>query len=238
MMLLAVLSLCEFPMQSNAPISIRAQEMSWNRDLILKGKVVLEQDFVLNADEIHLRFASPKGPIAQIEAIGSPSLSLPSQTPSGHPRTLRCKGSLTLDTATRTVRTQTPIAYSDGNLSIEAASASLSYSIVEGHFQPSFLTCSDQIRIHSQPEGGRESFAIADKLSYDIGARTAILSGGSPRRVLFSQPASSLALSADEAKLLFEPETNQCSLQGMGDVHFSLDIQEQNLLETVFSKYL
>lgn len=82
----------------------------------------------------------------------------------------------------------------------------------------------------------KPSFALADTLTFYPFSQTLILASTSPKRVLFWQEGFSL--SAPEVHLHKNPITHQESVEGKGDVHFSFDSEEKNLIQELLSKYL
>ena len=45
-------------------------------------------------------------------------------------------------------------------------------------------------------------------------------------------------MSAPEVEVRLDPKTKRETVQGIGDVHFRFSLQEENFIETIFSKYL
>jgi|GEM_PF-3287767 len=82
----------------------------------------------------------------------------------------------------------------------------------------------------------KPSFALADTLVLYPFSQTLVLASTSPKRVLFWQEGFSL--SAPEVHLHKNPITHQESVEGKGDVHFSFDSEEKNLIQELLSKYL
>lgn len=78
----------------------------------------------------------------------------------------------------------------------------------------------------------KESFAIADKLIYNLVDKTILLT--SDKKVLFWQEG--LALSAPE--VIVHRDKPEETIEGFGDVHFSFTIDEQNAIDELFKSYL
>ena len=96
------------------------------------------------------------------------------------------------------------------------------------------LLCEGEVRLISQRE--KESFAIADHLRIQCPQQILILSADPPHRVLFWQ--EDLVLSAPEVRIQRNPITQEETIYGKGDVHFTLNTQEQNLLNELLATYL
>jgi hypothetical protein len=78
--------------------------------------------------------------------------------------------------------------------------------------------------------------AVADRVTYVPSDKTLHLFMNPPRRVLFWQEG--MRLSAPEIVIHQGPETKKEAIEGIGDVHFSFDLEEQNFLDQLFQKYL
>lgn len=96
-------------------------------------------------------------------------------------------------------------------------------------YKPTLVILEDNVRLISSHFQGKESYAMADRLSYDPIAKTILFKAD--RRVLFWQDG--LTLSASEV-LIRQDET----IEGHGDVHFTFDMEEQNQIDAFFKQYL
>ena len=95
--------------------------------------------------------------------------------------------------------------------------------------EPQIIRLSGNIRLISSKILDKESFAIADMLTYDPFTKTFLFS--SEKRVLFWQEG--LSISAPQV-LIHKDQT----IQGLGDVHFAFDLEEQNFIDKLFKQYL
>ena len=77
-----------------------------------------------------------------------------------------------------------------------------------------------------------DTFALAKQFDYFAEKDLAILSCPLPERVLFWQ--QSARLSAPEVRM----KLDSGKVEGLGDVHCSFDLEEQNLFDAIFAKYL
>lgn len=96
-------------------------------------------------------------------------------------------------------------------------------------YKPTLIVLEGAVRLISSRFQGKESFAMADHLSYDPIAKTILFKAD--KRVLFWQDG--LTLSASEV-LIRADET----IVGHGDVHFTFDMEEQNQIDAFFKNYL
>lgn len=96
-------------------------------------------------------------------------------------------------------------------------------------FQPTLLVLEGNVRLISTCIQDKESYAVADTLTYHPIEKTLLLS--SDRKVLFWQEG--LSLSASEV-LIRQDQT----VEGHGDVHFAFDLEEQNYIDELFKQYL
>jgi hypothetical protein len=112
------------------------------------------------------------------------------------------------------------LSYRDGRMRLDAD---------RGRLQQAVLHCEGTVRLKHDQE-----YALCDQLVYFPSTRSAILSAEGDKRVLVWS-RDSMRLSAPEVRMQFDPEPK---IQGIGDVHFTFDLEEQELIDTLFSKYL
>ena len=77
---------------------------------------------------------------------------------------------------------------------------------------------------------------MADRIDYGIEEEKAVFSALPPHRVLFWQEGFSL--SAPQIEVWRDPLTQKEAIQGKGDVHFTFDPKEKNMIEELIAKYL
>jgi hypothetical protein len=95
-------------------------------------------------------------------------------------------------------------------------------------YEPALITLTGNVRLVSSLLA-KESYALADTLTYDPQAKTLLFSA--EKRVLFWQEG--LSLSAPQV-LIHQDQT----VEGQGDVHFAFDLEEQNYIDQLFRRYL
>jgi hypothetical protein len=96
-------------------------------------------------------------------------------------------------------------------------------------FEPLLFEMEGHVQLISSELNEKKSFAIADKLIYHPIEETLVFS--SAKRVLFWQDG--LSLSAPEVLI-----SKDQSVVGLGDVHLSFDLEEQNSINALFKQYL
>ena len=130
------------------------------------------------------------------------------------------------------------VSFEDERVRLEADLGRLTYRKEAGRLEPDRLYCDGSVRLISSIIQDQESFALADQLLYFPETRTMILTSVAPNRVLFWQSSGDVTLSAPEIRVQLDPKTQREIVQGVGDVHFHFTLQEEDTIETLFSKYL
>jgi len=115
-----------------------------------------------------------------------------------------------------------------------ADSALLEYSLADDIMQPSLLTLKGNIRLFSHDPLKSARFGAADRLTYSLTTRTLILSANPGKKVLFWDENQGVRLSAPEVHILYDSETKQQNVKGIGAVQFSFTLEEQNKLYQLF----
>lgn len=95
--------------------------------------------------------------------------------------------------------------------------------------KPTLIILEGNVRLISSRIQDKESFAVADTLTYNPVDKTLLFSA--KKRVLFWQEG--LTLSAFEV-LIRQDQT----VEGHGDVHFTFNLEEQNTIDEFFKQYL
>ncbi len=95
--------------------------------------------------------------------------------------------------------------------------------------KPTLITLDGNVRLISSRIQDKESYAVADKLTYNPIDKTLLFSA--QKKVLFWQEGLSLSASS---VLIREDQT----VEGHGDVHFAFDLEEQDYIEKLFKQYL
>ncbi len=198
-----------------------------------KGKITLfstdpshpsalsSERYQLHAGAIELVLNDEKTQPIDIRTIG------PSEMEVGDSGHLSCPGPIIHNPVANTFRAkpQHPLHFYNETLDLETDSAYVDAEkgqlIVEGN-----------VRLISSNFQGKETYAIAEKAYYSLTDRQLLLTGSSHRNVLFWQDG--FCLTAPEVHI----ERDLEKVQGIGDVHFTFDLEEQNYFEQIFSVYL
>ncbi len=221
------------PWKPGCPIGFRAHRLSWQQDLVLEGDVSLEQSVAITSQQIRICFGTSAGALRSVVAAGPTQMLF-----SNHTSSLICQGPMTLDPLERLLRTDQGLEFKDERIHLEAQKGRLTYQENNSHLQPQALYCEGSVRLISSKIQDQESYALADQMVYLPATRTIILTSRPPSRVLFWQASGNMTLSAPEVHVRLDPETKQETVRGIGDVHFRFSLQEENMIETIFSKYL
>jgi lipopolysaccharide export system protein LptA len=120
-----------------------------------------------------------------------------------------------------------------GQMSAESDFGLLTYP---EEFEPDFLYLKGNVKLLSSRIQDKESFALADELTYRPKEKIFVLSANAPKKVLFWQ--NDIRISASEVHIRRDRKTGSESVEGVGDVHFAFDLEEENILREFFGKLL
>lgn len=107
------------------------------------------------------------------------------------------------------------------------------FSAISGIYQiptQEFIAEHCNLVFFKMPDRTFNGAAIADTITYNPMDKTVLLSTEAPKKVLFWQEG--LRMSAPEVLL------HQDRIQGLGNVHFTFTLEEQNAIDNLFGKYL
>jgi lipopolysaccharide export system protein LptA len=124
--------------------------------------------------------------------------------------------------------------YEESEIAFYADSALLEYSIAENLMQPSLITLKGNIRLFSHDPLKPPRFGTADRLTYSLSTRTLILSANPGKKVLLWDDAQGMRLSAPEIHIIYDAETKQQNVKGIGAVQFAFSPEEQSKLRQLF----
>jgi len=102
--------------------------------------------------------------------------------------------------------------------------------------KPTEIIFQKNVQLFSPNIQEKETFALADTIEMNLIGQTLLLKADAPKRALFWQQG--VHLSAPEMLIFKDPETDKECIQGKGDVRFTFNTDEQNLIERFMSKYL
>jgi hypothetical protein len=223
----------------------------WDQEknlLTLKGHIVIDEASVgtLNAqDELQITHTSTKGGrlLKNIHAKGYSTLSYKDEH--SHWHKLICHGAINLDRDKLKASIESPgqegivaldkqIYYEEKEIAFYADSASLEYSIAGNLIQPSQLILKGNIRLFSHAPLKPPRCGSADRVTYSLTTGTLILSANPGKKVLFWDEAQGIHLSAPEVHIVYDVETKQQNVKGIGTVQFSFTLEEQSKLQQLF----
>jgi hypothetical protein len=107
------------------------------------------------------------------------------------------------------------------------------FSALNGIYQiptQNFIADNCNLVFFKMPDRTFNGAAIADTITYNPIDKTVLLSTIAPKKVLFWQEG--LRMSAPEVLL------HQDKIEGLGHVHFTFTLEEQNTIDNLFGKYL
>lgn len=99
---------------------------------------------------------------------------------------------------------------------------------------PTHLTLKGNIRLKTPPSAPVQRRAVSDHLHYSFATHTLILSADPRKKVLFVDDDQQTKISADEVHIVFDPETKEQTIRGIGNVRVTLSAEENALLQQLF----
>jgi len=121
--------------------------------------------------------------------------------------------------------------YQDENIFISAKKAKLNYT----KNSVNSVTLENDVKFTYQKDKNQIGYGIADKIDYIPHTKTIKLISNDDKKVLFWQKDNSLRLSAKEIVINQKPKPD---IKGIGDVRFTFNLEEENLIHEIFSKYM
>lgn len=188
-----------------------------------ENQILLEQDSV--QDKHFIKSAHINGP-SHLEYVNALS---------GWKHSIQCFGTLHLDrnkgqiTLTSPADANKQLLYADNQLILQSDTACIEYS--EQNSQPVSLTLKGNVTIKSSDREEPLRCGIADRLTYSPDTQTVILSALPKKKVLFSDAKQGITMSAQEVHLTKNISSGDTEVKGIGNVKFSLSIEEHALLK-------
>ena len=227
-----------------------AKLLTWdevNDILTLQNDITLEDAYMgklIGKETVHItqknRFG--KKVIQTMEALGKTVLI----SPEG--QKLTSFGSLKLDRDSLKLICVSPIIdgitpldqqliYEKEDLTIFADTASLEYSFKGLSLKPHVVNLEGHVRIFSREPSQPFRCGIADHIQYDPNTLEIHLFAAKGKHVLFWHQQQNLKLSAPEILITIDPETKEEIINGIGNVRFDFNTEEDKQLETLFPYY-
>ncbi len=239
------------PHLNNGKVQFQSDYLYWDQNknaLTLKGNIAIDE---ASLGQIH---AQEELQIVQTGAEGKRLLkSIQAQGPAqltykdmhSQPHKLVSHGLIHLDRETLKATIDSPkssgivpidkqLYYEEADIAFYADNASIEYSIVDDMMRPSQLHLKGNIRLFSHDPLKPPRVGSADRLTYSLTTRTLILSADPGKKVLFWDDSQGMRLSAPEAHIVYDSETKQQSVKGIGAVQFSFTAEEHSKLLQLF----
>lgn len=134
--------------------------------------------------------------------------------------------------------TQNQLSYETKDFCVFSNSAQLDYVNVEQRIKPVSIVLRNDICMFSKDPNKPKQLAVADRMSYSMDTNSIILSAYPGKKVLFWDKAQELKINAPEVHITIDPLTQERVIEGIGNVHFTFNAEEQILLNQHFSQFL
>jgi len=209
---------------------------NFENSLLLKNNVqVLDLQFgLINSEEIELIKKIKENAIRKIITRKNTTINFFTKNKAQ----LTTKGIIELDHDKKQIsafslkKQNQDLIYEDNDVYITAKKAKLNYNL-DNNIQTIILE--NDVRFIYQKDKNFLGYGIADKIEYYPPKKTLKLLSNDDKKVLFRQKDNSLNLSAKEIHIN-QKEKND--IKGIGDVRFTFNIEEENLIHEIFSKYM
>lgn len=234
--------------------------MTWNDHLnllTLKGDIVIHQQNIIELqgnEEVKIFYFQEDGKkkIKQIESLGETMIAHVDEDKK-LVHTLTSYGKTTVDQVRFQTVIESPrlnngqvvngkqIYFHDTLGEIYADVATLDYAQINGSIRPEKLTLAGNVQILNRSTVNPEEseaflqYALADKVQFFPASHEMLMSATNGEKVLFYDKANQLQISAPAVKITRDGQTKKESIQGIGDVSFSLLNHELEKLKSHFS---
>ncbi len=236
---------------SSSPMRFKSEYLYWDQNkhcLTLKGNITLEDPslgYLETQEELLIHHTLIKGKSTFKNLITQGLSTLTYTDPLQHTHKLVTHGPIHLDReklkatiespkAEGIVREEKQISYQEDTFLVFADTASIDYSLVEGHLEPSLITLQGNVRLSSCDPQKSPRYSCTDRLSYSVTTRTFILSANPGKKVLFWDESQGMHLSAPEVHITHDPVSHEQHIKGIGAVQFGFTPEEQHTLHRLF----
>jgi lipopolysaccharide export system protein LptA len=246
-----VLATAILPHLQTGAIRFQSDYLYWDQEkdlLTLKGNVTIDEPSIgklITQDELQIVQTEAKGKhlLKSLEAKGDSTLLYKDALQHSHK--LISHGTIHLDRDKLKATVESPslggvvpiekqLYYEEEDIALYADHALIDYSIVDDHIEPSMLSLKGNIRLFSHDPLKPPRLGIADRLTYSITTRTLILSADPGKKVLFWDETQGVHLSAPEVHIVYDAQTKEQNVKGVGAVQFSFTPEEQSKLRRLF----
>nr|NGX36025.1 hypothetical protein [Candidatus Anoxychlamydiales bacterium] len=226
-------------------VSFRSDELFWHNfenAFLLSGHVnVIDPEFgIINSDEVEIIKKIKQNQLRKIISRKNTTINFFSKNQTS----LKTKGIIELDHEKKCISAfssknpkKSPsyqdedLVYKDLNVTIRAKRATLKYTDKNDVEK---IILENSVRFIYQNQG-YIGYGIADKIEYFPNEKNIKLISEDDKKVLFWKEDNSLNLSANEIHIN-QKEKND--IKGLGDVRFTFNLDEENLIHDIFSKYV
>ncbi len=206
-----------------------------NALLLTDNVQIIDSQFgIIHSDEVEILKKIKENAIRKIISRKNTTINFFSKN-NAH---LTTKGIIELDHEKKQIsafslkRENQELVYEDCDVYISAKKAKLNYNLDKSIQN---ITLENDVRFIYQKEKNSLGYGIADKIEYYPIEKMIKLISDDNKKVLFWQKDNSLKLSANEIHIN-QKEKND--IKGIGDVRFTFNLEEENLIHEIFSKYM
>lgn len=234
-------------LNQNKKVIFSSGELIWHdfdMHMTLKNKVSinLENCLQLFSDEIEI-YQKKDHKLKKIRTINETKINF-YDSQNQLTSTLTCPYQIELDNDNNQITTSsffeknndTPIIYHNNKITLSGNQACVKYD--EKTFKPTFINLENNIRFLSNSDDKSTGYGVADSVEYLPQKRNLLLNAKNGKKVLFWQEDKSLSLSADKILIYQNPISKQEEIEGMGNVRFSFNLEEEKFFHNIFSQYL
>lgn len=240
-----------FPESRSRPCNFSSNFLFWDDEndvMTLKENIRIQDDFLgtIEGDET-IRFFQKEqfGKYIMQSIIATGPTTLKSAETTDEQHALTSFGTLVLDrdlllvTATSpkhsgTVPFDKQLIFVKGDLLLQANEASLEYSLCQMELKPTAVNLKGQVRLLSNDPDTPFRCGVADEVLLNPQTKQMRLLAQPGRHVLFWHEEQNLKLSAQEILVTPDPETGKDVIQGIGNVRFSFNEEQQETLHKLF----
>ncbi|MBM3207183.1 MAG: hypothetical protein FJZ57_01060 [Chlamydiae bacterium] len=244
------------PQQQKGHIEFTTENLSWDNtkhSLTLNGKSHIVESAlgtVTTEEVLNIQQGIIKGVkvISKIQSKG-PSEFVYKDPQSASYHKLKCKGIFKIDrnllnaqiSGTSKAKTRgnyiDQVFYEEETLGAYADMAHVEFAADKQLLQPTSLTLKGNVCLFSRKEQEPFRCGIADRVTYSPETKTMILSANPGQKVLFWDEQQGVRMSASEVHLIQNPQSHQTVIQGVGNVKFTLSVEENEVLKKLFPQY-
>ncbi|MBN2478715.1 MAG: hypothetical protein JXA94_00645 [Parachlamydiales bacterium] len=225
-------------MKKDTKLNFSSKSLVWQNFencLTLKNDVMIQdKNMTIHSDEVELLKKANENAIHKVISKRNTEILFNSNEGSK----ISTNGIIELDTEKNKInafsskKEKEDLLYEDDMVSISAKKATLSYNSDQTIDN---IYLEKQIKLIYKKEKEKLGYAIADKMLYSPIDGMIKLIGDKDNKVLFWQENGAIKLSSEEIHI---SQKEKDYINGVGDVRFTFNMDEENLIHEIFSKYL